>query len=247
MQALDLDDVSVVVLAGGRGTRISALYPDIPKPLILVEGKPFLHWQTAYFAKFGLNKFIYSTGHMGGQIDSWCQDQSFPSLKRTAVHESQPLGTGGGLLNCLDLCREWVVVTNGDSLCIGGLADLLAVRHDPEATGGIIGVHRADTARYGSLEVEDTGWLKSFREKVKGAGYINGGTYMFNTDALRSFARGGASSLEQDLLPRLLAQGLRLRAILLPDAPFIDIGTPESVVEADAFVRAHLHHFDALA
>lgn len=211
--------------------------------MIEVAGRPFLHWLTAYFAHEGLTDFVYSTGYEGDQIKAWCEDGSMPGLTRRIRHEQEPLGTGGGLLNCLDSCGAWVLVTNGDSLCLGGIPELLSLVGDHELAGGLIGVHTNDASRYGSLDVDGDGRLREFREKVPGEGYINGGTYLVRTDALASLQASSPCSIEHDLIPGLLDSGAQLQTVLVRDAPFIDIGTPETVVQADAFVRRHIERF----
>lgn len=233
-----LRDVSVVVLAGGRGTRISSLYPDVPKPMIEVAGKPFLHWLTAYLARFGVRDFIYSTGHMSEQIAAWCKNGAFPGLSRRACAEAAPLGTGGGLLNCIDLCGETILVVNGDSLCLAGMPELLALRAEG-VSAGLIGVYQDDASRYGSLDFGEDRRLRAFREKAPGQGYINAGVYLFRKDALDRFERGVALSIEHDVMPALLRDGEDVRVAPVRDAQFIDIGVPETVVAATAFVEAN--------
>lgn len=243
------DDVTAVVLAGGRGTRIAALHPTTPKPMIPVLGRPFLHWLTAYLARQGIRRFVYATGYLAEQIEAWTRDDSLPGLSRIVRREDAPLGTGGGLVNCLDLCGPWTLVVNGDGLCLGGIGDLLALAGRPGADGGLVdgglvdgglvGVRVADTARYGSLETSDDGRLLRFREKVPGQGTVNGGVYLFRT-ALLATRPLGPQSLERDVLPDLLAGGARLRVVQAGDAPFIDIGLPETLRTAEDFVRTHL-------
>lgn len=235
-----VEDVTVVVLAGGLGTRIRALHPDVPKPLVPVAGRPFLHWLTAYLARFGLADFVYATGHLGDQIEAWTAERDMPGIARRVCREPRPLGTGGGLLHCLDLCRGWVLVSNGDSLCLGGVADLLALRGRDGLAGGLVGILQDETSRFGSLAIDPaTGELAAFREKVPGRGYVNAGLYLFRADALRAVATEGPTSIERDLVPAMLRRHVRLGVITLEAAPFIDIGTPETVAAATAFVESH--------
>ena len=235
-----LNATSAVVLAGGRGTRISSLYPDVPKPMIEVAGKPFLHWVTSYLARFGVRDFIYSTGHLGGQIADWCENDQFPNLRRIACHESTPLGTGGGVLNCLDLCGDNILVLNGDSLCLGGVESLLSLSNEAEVSAGLIGVHQDDTSRYGSLDFDaQSKRLHGFREKVAGSGHINAGVYYFRRSALQAFPRDAVLSIEHDIVPQLLARRCDVRVVPVRDAPFIDIGIPETVKAAASFIEAN--------
>lgn len=232
--------ISVVILAGGRGTRLKGMFPDLPKPLIPVAGQPFLFWLTRFLAAQGLARFIYATGYQADKIAAWAGNGSMPGLIRQCRQEHQPLGTGGALLHCLDLCAEWVLVANGDGLVMDGVAALLALRDRPSLAGGLLAVSVPDTARYGSLVLDDEDRVLGFREKVPGAGWINGGLYLFRRNLLEAHRREGFVSLETDLFPQFLRAGADLRAIRLPAVPFIDIGTPETVAQAEAFVRNHV-------
>lgn len=235
-----VQDVTTIVLAGGRGTRIQAIHPETPKPLVHILGRPFLYWLTTYLAGFGLNQFVYSTGYRAEQIEAWCAIEDFPELERFTCIEATPLGTGGGVLNCILKAREWVLVVNGDGLMMSGIPELLALRKDPAISGGLLGVDVPDTARYGSLSLNEAGHLASLREKVPGSGLINGGVYLFRTSILRALGQARPLSMERDVIPRLIATGEKLAVIPLGESPFIDIGTPETLAEAEEFVRAHL-------
>lgn len=234
------DDVTALVLAGGRGTRLQGLHPDTPKPMIPVAGRPFLHWLTAWLALHGLRHFVYSTGYRGEQIETWAADDSFPDIVRLCRREAMPLGTGGGILNCLAPCREWILVANGDGLVMDGVADLLALRGRRGVDGGLIGVAVEDTSRYGSLVTDEDGRLVGFREKVPGKGLVNGGVYLFRTALLRALGERGTCSLEYDIFPEMIRAGAELRVVPVDDAPFIDIGTPDTLRAAESFVRTHL-------
>lgn len=214
----------------------------MPKPLIPVGGQPFLNWLTGYLAEAGLRSFIYSTGYKGSQISEWCEDGGFSACRRISVYEDQPLGTGGGLLNCLDDAADWLLVANGDGLCMTGIDALLALRHEPGIDGGLIGVHVPDTSPYGSLDCDEDGRLLRFREKQPGTGYVNSGIYLFRKSVLEPLRRQQASSLERDLIPEMLAVGRILKVMRCAEAPFIDIGTPEAILRADDFVMTHLAH-----
>lgn len=234
------DDVTVVILAGGRGTRIQATHPATPKPMISVRGRPFLYWLTSWLVSHSLSHFVYSTGYHSEQIESWCANDDFPQVVRICRREAEPLGTGGGLFNCLDACREWVLVANGDGICMCDISELLRLRQEPGLSGALVGVPVEDASRYGSLSIDHERRLVAFREKVPGAGLINGGLYLFRADLLRAFRRPGALSIEHDLIPDIIAAGMRLQVIRLQDSAFIDIGTPQSLALAESFIDAHL-------
>ena len=233
------DKLTAVILVGGKGTRIRSLYPDLPKPLIPVKGKPFLYWLTKYLAGLGLSDFVFSAGHLHEKVEAWIADEGFEALRLRICVEATPLGTGGAVLNCLDCCGDWVVVSNGDSICTSGVERLLKLPADERLDGGLIGLPCPDTGRFGRLEIDKDGLLTGFSEKVPGAGVINAGVYLFKTSLLRKLAHLTPSSMEYDLFPEMLRSGAKLRVIEARDADFIDIGTPETVCEAEAFITAN--------
>lgn len=239
----DIDDVTVVVLAGGRGTRLQGLYPNTPKPMIPALGKPFLHWVTVWFARHGTNQFIYSTGYMAESIEAWIAENNQSNFKRQCRREEEPLGTGGALLNCVDLCDKWILVTNGDSLVLQGLSELLALRYNDSVDGGLIGLIVEDASRYGTLVVAQNGQLLGFKEKIAGGGLINGGVYLFRKTLLAGFGKVVPSSIEFDIFPELLRRGANLRVVPVSDAPFIDIGTPETIARAEYFLKKNYDFF----
>ena len=106
------------MLAGGKGTRLAAVNPDRPKPMVPVLGRPFLYYIFKHYAEQGFSEFMVSTGHMAESIETYPWSKDLPGLQFRFHRESQPLGTGGAVAEIfnrepgLDAC--WVV--NGDTL-----------------------------------------------------------------------------------------------------------------------------------
>ncbi len=236
--------LTAVVLAGGRGTRIASLYPDLPKPLIPARGEPFLHWVTAWLATQGVRDVVYSTGYLGEQIENWVASlESTSEVRLRCRRETKALGTGGGIINCLDLCADTVLALNGDSMLIADLGPFFARFDETGVDGVLLGLHVEDAARYGTIDIDMQGFLRAFAEKRSGPGIINGGVYLLRRDIFDRFPRSEAVSMEYDVLPQLAASGARLAVHVVSDAPFLDIGTPESVALAENFIAANLDRF----
>src|SRR5262249_40940543 len=121
-----------------------------------------------------------------------------------------------------------------------GIAALLSMRHVAPVDGGLIGVAVEDAARYGSLAIGEGDRLTGFREKIPGPGVANGGLYLFRTALLRAHHRPGPFSIEYELIPQMIHAGACLRVVCPAEPAFIDIGTPESLSEAERFVETHL-------
>lgn len=225
-----METSSAVVLAGGLGTRIRHLTGDLPKPMVDVAGRPFLEWVLRFLAANGVNRMIVSAGYKAETISAFVPGLAIGEIAVAA--EPEPLGTGGGFLHSIanDDAKAWVVC-NGDSLVLTDLRAFLAAIPD-DADAALVAVEQ-EGDRFGRLRIAADGFLQAFEEKRGGTGPVNAGVYVFRRAALSHFPEG-ASSLERDILPKL--PRVWVHAV---KAPFIDIGTEESLGEAERFVRAN--------
>jgi NDP-sugar pyrophosphorylase family protein len=229
---------TAIVLAGGRGTRISHLYPDLPKPMVPAAGKPFLEWVLRHLAKQGVRRVIVSVGYLAEVFEQYLAQRPRDGLDVSAVRESQPLGTGGAARLATQAApdAERFVVVNGDSLVLAEMCRAWSLLDDDELDGVVVGVECDDAARYGTLLVGADERLSGFREKRPGRGLVNAGVYFFKRPLLDALPAGTPMSLESDLFPSWLAGGAHF-GVLPVRAPFLDIGTPSSVREAEGFIR----------
>ena len=235
----------VVILAGGKGTRIRHLLPGLPKPLAPINGKPFLEWIIEFLAKQELNDIVFSTGYLADQIKNFVSKVNNRGLKLQCVDEKVPLGTAGGVLNALDSKQgnfDSALILNGDSLILADLSPLLKSFTDTSVGVSMVGVKVRDAGRYGALVIRDDGFLVGFKEKQPGQGLINAGIYLFRKEVLDKLPRGKNISFELDVFPNLLAQEVPIKVIEV-DAPFIDIGTEESLREAALFINKNYDYF----
>lgn len=243
--------VSAVVLCGGFGTRIAGLFPDLPKPLIPAAGQPFLHWVTRWLAGQGASHLVFAAGYRAGQIQDWLEAQAPETgLVLECSVEPEPLGTAGGIRHALETCGETVLVVNGDSLVLADL-DAAFARYDAENLDGVLlGLPVEDSSPYGALHLDDQGLLAEIREKAPGRNLINAGVYLFRRSFLETIPLGVALSLEREVLPNALLAGARIGVVPLADTPdetpFLDIGRPETVSLATAFIEAHPSAFPPL-
>lgn len=240
-----LDEVVAVVMAGGFGTRVQHLLPGLPKPMAPVAGRPFLEWVLRYLARQGVAKAILATGHLSEVVEKYFANQPLPGIAARCIREPQPLGTGGGFLHAARASGEhpavWLVL-NGDSLVLADLVTALEPLDDPRTAGVIVGCTVPDAARYGSLAIGLRGELLGFDEKRPGEGVINAGIYLLRDAVVRQFPAGQSLSFEKEVFPQCLQRGIELKVVTV-DAPFLDIGTPESLGLAEGFVARHRDAF----
>lgn len=238
----DCSRITAVVLAGGFGTRIRHLLPDVPKPMASVAHRPFLEHVVRYTAGFGFRRFLLSTGYLSEVIEAHFARGPVPGVTVLCAREAEPLGTAGGFLNATradtsSAPEAWLVL-NGDSLAFADLGALADALDRGGWDAAILGLRVPDAARYGTLEAAPDGTLLRFSEKRSGAGLINAGVYLFRVSALGHFPPGPRLSFETEVFPALIAAGCRI--LVHPvEAPFLDIGTPESLAQAEAFILEH--------
>jgi len=236
-----LDDIIAVVLAGGFGTRIKHLLPNVPKPMAEVAEKPFLAWVLTYLQRQGIQKALLSTGYLAEIIEQYAQTRPIPDLDLKCYPETRPLGTAGGFLNSVKESQEnpkaWLVL-NGDSLIFTDLAPLNQYLEDESVDGVILGVSVPDASRFGSLVYDEQKTLLQFAEKQSGKGVINGGVYLLRNKLVQQFPTNFPLSFEYDIFPSLLQQQICLKVHPVT-APFLDIGTPDSLAQAESFIRQY--------
>jgi D-glycero-alpha-D-manno-heptose 1-phosphate guanylyltransferase len=234
------ETASVIVLAGGAGTRIRHLYPGLPKPLIPVAGRPFLDWVCAYWVKQGVRNIVVSLGHLAEAAERHLLTYSWPGVTVRAVREEHPLGTGGAARFAAADSADPLVVVNGDSLVFCDLSGVW--RMLSEADGILLSVRVADAGRYGTLRIGPGNTLLGFEEKRPGAAWINAGVYFIRRHVLDRFPERSPLSMEVDVFPALIANGARLH-VYPTDGEFLDIGTPEGLAAASAFIQRHSTEF----
>ena len=231
---IGLDVVQAAILVGGLGTRLRHCLTDRPKVLADVRGRPFLSYLLDQLANHEVRDVVLCTGHLGEQVCTAFGD-SYGQLRLAYSRELSPLGTAGALRLALPLLHsESVLVMNGDSFCDVNLGAFFSWHQTRNARGSLVLVRRSDTTRSGRVEVDTEGQITRFEEKGRqaGPGWINAGIYLFTKRLLRTIPDSDAISLEQELLPNWINDGLYGYQ---SDGRFLDIGTPEAYALAEQF------------
>ena len=108
--------MKTVIMAGGRGTRISELYPDIPKPLIPIDGTPVLEREICSLRDQGFTELILTVSHMGEKIIDYFGDGSRLGVSIQYYNEKQPLGTAGALFKLKEELTNDFLLLNADAI-----------------------------------------------------------------------------------------------------------------------------------
>ncbi len=225
-----------MVLAGGLGTRLVAAVPDRPKALAPVDGEPFLVRILDQLVTAGCRRVILCTGHRGEQIEREF-GAAHDGVELVHVREPVALGTGGALRHALPyLLDTGALVLNGDSYCDLDLAAFVAFARAQAAVPALVTVAVADSSRYGAVQLDGAGRVVRLGEKAaSGPGWVNAGIYWLPRPVLALLPSHRPLSLELEVLPVLIARGVRGYRT---EAPFLDIGVPAAYAAASEFFAA---------
>jgi D-glycero-alpha-D-manno-heptose 1-phosphate guanylyltransferase len=228
--------MEAIVLAGGLGTRLRQVVPDLPKPMAPVAGRPFLEILIGTLAAKGVDRVVLSVGHLAAAIVSHFGDR-WRGVEIDYAIEATPLGTGGAVRLALGRCRrDPVLVVNGDTFLDLEL-DALIARWRTHGRPLLVAREVSDTSRFGRLSVAGDR-LAGFVEKgVPGPGPINAGCYLVPRDLLTELPADAPFSLENDfLVPRGVRAGFE---IFVSRGLFIDIGVPDDYTRAQSLLATY--------
>jgi dTDP-glucose pyrophosphorylase len=219
----------MVIMAGGKGTRLRPYTDDCPKPLLPVGGKPMLEHIIERARNDGFSHFILAVHHLAHMIEEHFGDGGRFDVHIDYVRERTPLGTGGALTLLAPRPNQPFVVTNGDVLTDVRYSEVLDfhVRHQAAATMAV----RAHEWQHPFGVVHTQGMeIVGFEEKPVMRSHVNGGIYVLEPDSLDLLDADVACDMPT-LFDRLRAAGRR--TIVYPmHEPWLDVGRPDDLESA---------------
>lgn len=223
-------DLPVVVLCGGLGTRLRSAVADRPKALAAVGDKPFLAVQLEALRDRGARHFVLCVGHMADHIEAALGDGSALGARISYSRDGETLlGTGGALKRAEAHFAPAAVVVNGDTFLDLDLQRLVRTHESARARGAVATLtlaHLPDAGRFGAVELRGSRVVRFCEKGASGPGWVNAGAYVIERDLLNRVRPNEAVSLERDVFPAALRDGLQLAAVPHEES-FADIGTPD--------------------
>lgn len=217
-----------IILAGGLGTRLRAEVPDLPKPMAPVAGRPFLEYQLDYLHAQGVSRVVMSVGYKHQLIMQYFGD-TYRGMTLAYAIETEPLGTGGGLLLAWQQVQmdAPVVVINGDTWFPVGLVEMTVFHQQHNSVFTIAVRAESNDGRYAGIEFDCNNRIVNFSAHADTANqWINAGVYLVSASIMARWSEWGqaAISLEQQLISAAIDDD---SFYAFPaEASFIDIGVP---------------------
>lgn len=229
-----LQDLDVVILAGGLGKRLRSVDPNTPKVMVEFEDRPFLDIVMEKLHEQGFQRFVLCTGYKAQWIEDYYRNNERDFVVDFS-REEEPLGTGGAVKNAAPIVdSDPFFVLNGDCYCDVDFTQFTEFHKSKKAAASIVAAEMLDSKDYGSLTMDKSDRILAFEEKKdKGRAFINAGRYCFNQKIFSTMPEG-KFSLEYDVFPALIKEGL---FGFKSKGEFFDIGTPERYQQAMEFFK----------
>lgn len=192
-----IENLKVVILAGGKGTRLKEHTKSIPKPMVKVLGKPIILHIIEHYQKYGIKNFIIASGYKSKIIKNFFKNNKYIKV----VYTGKDTLTGGRLKKLKKYVSDTFFLTYGDGISDININSLLKfhIKHKKIAT--ITAVH--PISRFGEISLNSHNTVLTFNEKpqVKND-WINGGFFIFNKGIFK-YLRKDEEILEKYPLQKL--------------------------------------------
>jgi dTDP-glucose pyrophosphorylase len=218
-----------VVMAGGRGTRLSPLTETTPKPMLRVAGRPILERIVLHLVGHGIRRIYLAVGYLGNVIEDHFGDGWRLGAQIDYLREDSPLGTGGAIGLLPQLPEEPILVLNGDLVTQADLGALLDA-HIADDRIATIGIRRyVHAVPFGCVDRDGDRVLR-LEEKPALTRDVNTGIYALSP-ALVARVEPGKPVALPDLVGEALERGERVGAFEIED-DWIDVGQREQLDRA---------------
>lgn len=222
-----LVNVPIVIMAGGRGTRLYPYTKILPKPLIPIGDIPILERIINRFCDYGASEYYLTVNYKKGIIKAHFAELQ-PNYMIEYVEENKPLGTGGSikLINKKFDCP--VIVTNCDTLIEADYEDIYRYHRESRNKITVVSALKNIEVPYGVLRSAENGIIIEIEEKPKLSYFINTGMYIVDPDMLEKIPQDTFFHMT-DLVNVLMAEGLQVGMYPISEDSFLDMGEFEEM------------------
>src|SRR5262245_25990689 len=224
------EQTPVVILAGGKGTRLMPYTTSLPKPLMPVGEYPILEILLRQLANQGFRKITLAVGHLAGLIQAYFKEGQDWGVELNYAYETTPLGTAGPIARLPRLDRS-LLVLNGDLLTTLNFAQLVRFHYENSAVATIGTKRRREFVQFGVIETASNGQITHYKEKPNLDYLVSMGVYVFSPE-VRDFIPRSQKFDFPDLVGKLLENKKRVLAYE-SDAYWLDIGRPDDYQRAN--------------
>ncbi|MEN2801384.1 nucleotidyltransferase family protein [Capnocytophaga sputigena] len=226
--------LEAVIMAGGRGKRLSPLTDTIPKPMLRLGDKPIIEHNIDRLISFGIKKIYISVKYLGEQIVNYLGDGSQKGISIEYVWEDEPLGTAGALALINNLSTEHILLMNSDLFTNVNFESLYLKLINEKADMAVASTEYKVDIPYAVFETEE-GRVTNFKEKPSFIYHSNAGIYILKRSLIAKIEKGKYCDIT-DVMEQLVTEGGKL--VYDPIIGYwIDIGKTVDYEHAQEFIK----------
>ena len=226
--------IPVVIMAGGKGTRLDPFTRILPKALIPIGEKPVIEVIIDRFRDYGITSFHVSINHKSRMIKAYFEEVR-PAYDVFFLEETKPLGTAGGLSLLKGKVNGDIFVINCDILIESDLAEIVDFHRKRNLDVTLIGALRHYRLPYGVCEINGAGNLKGIKEKPEFDLLVNTGFYLLKSSVLNAIPNDTRTDMT-DLIDKLRKQRKKIGVFPISERSWIDVGEWEEFKKASAIL-----------
>lgn len=217
-----LSGVPVIIMAGGKGTRLYPYTKILPKPLIPIGETPIVERILNCFAEYEIDRFYMTVNYKKGMIKSYFSELN-TNYTIEYIEETIPLGTGGSIKLIDEKFDKSLFVTNCDALILADYSDIYSYHIKSGNAITMVSALKNTTVPYGVLHTGDNGELVGIEEKPKLSYFINTGMYVINPETIKLIPKDTMFHMT-DLVEAVMKSGGQVGTYPVSEDSFLDMG-----------------------
>ena len=217
-----LDNVPVVIMAGGLGTRLYPYTKILPKPLIPIGDTPIIERIIDKFREYSVTDFYLTVNYKKNMIKSYFNDLD-KDYNVQYVDEDKPLGTGGSLSLLKDKINETFFVSNCDILIDSEYDKILKHHKESGNKVTIVSSIKNFTIPYGVFKLNEEGYIKEIQEKPEYTYLINTGMYVIEPEVLDDIPENEFYNLP-DIVEKYMKDNIKVGVYPISESAWMDMG-----------------------
>lgn len=231
-----LRDIPIIIMAGGKGTRLYPYTKILPKPLVPVGEVPILERILNHFYQFGAKEFYLTVNYRKEMIKSYFAE-TLPPYKINYIEEEQPLGTAGSIRLIKKKFDMPVVITNCDTMIEADYKKLLDYHKSSGNDMTLVASIKNILIPYGVLHTTAKGLITSMEEKPQLSHFINTGMYIVNPEFLNWIPENEAFHMT-DLTQKMIDSGKQVGMYPISENSFLDMGEFEELKKMEERINS---------
>ena len=213
---------AVVIMAGGKGTRLEPFTNVLPKPLVPINEKPVIEHIIEKFIKSKFHNFFITLNYKSKILKAYFQEKK-PKFKLSFIDEPKPLGTAGGLSLLEGKLKKPFIVTNCDIIINVNFEDLMNFHITNGNDVTLVASSKEYIVPYGTCKLTKTGYLKNILEKPKFDFFVNVGMYVLNPNLIKLIPKNKICDMT-NLIQLIKTKKKQIGVYPIDDEAWIDVG-----------------------